>query len=120
MIGIGINLFNLTVFAMINYLSQDVVSKCTIGTAVSGLAITGIRTIIVLIYGSTDTSNTPIIIYFGIVIVVNTINMVLNIFFCKSSVYKHKIDHFLLPHYKEKQSHKPDPKNSVKAYLNSN
>ena len=95
-IGIGGNLSQLTFFAMINYLSGSVVSKYTVGTAVSGLLITTLRAVITAIFGSDNTSNTPTIIYFAIAIGFNTIDMFMNIKFCKSSVYKHKIDHFLL------------------------
>lgn len=53
-IGIGGNTSQLTFFAMINYFSQDVVSKFTVGTAVSGLLITVIRAVITGIFGSND------------------------------------------------------------------
>jgi hypothetical protein len=102
LIGIGANLSQLTFFAMINYLSQDVVSKFTVGTALSGLMITGIRMIILAIAGPSSDSATPIIIYFAIALIFNTCDMFLNIWFCKSSVYKHKIDRFLLHHDSEK------------------
>jgi small-conductance mechanosensitive channel len=52
--GIGSNLAQLSYMAMFNYLSQDVVSKYTVGTAVSGLVITGIRALITLIYGAAN------------------------------------------------------------------
>lgn len=95
-IGIGANTSQLTFFAMINYLSQNIVSKYTVGTAASGLLITIIRAIITAIFGSDDDSVTPIIIYFAITLALNTFNIFLNIRFCRSSVYKHKIDHFLV------------------------
>jgi MFS family permease len=98
MIGIGSNLSQITFFAMINYLSQDVVSKFTVGTAVSGLFITTIRIIILAIAGAGDKSVTPIIIYFVIAMGFNTFDLFLNIHFCKSSVYKEKIDKFLIKH----------------------
>ena len=102
-IGMGANISQLCFFAMINYLSQDVVSKFTVGTAVSGLAIGCIRAIITLIFGVKDESSNPIIIYFIIALSINTLDILMNIKFCKSSVYKHKIDHFLLHHDKEKK-----------------
>jgi hypothetical protein len=89
---------------MINYLSQDVVSKFTVGTAASGLLITVIRAVITGIFGSGDESTTPTIIYFVIAVIINTINIFINIMFCRSPVYKHKIDHFLLHRDKEKDS----------------
>ena len=88
---------------MINYLSQSVVSKFTIGTAVSGLFVATIRAIIVGIFGSQDKSYKPIIIYFVIALIFNTFDLFMNLFFCSSSVYRHKIDHFLLHHDKEKE-----------------
>ena len=62
LIGVSANLSQLSFFAMINYLSQDVVSKFTVGTAVSGLFITVIRMIILTIFGPDNTLITPIII----------------------------------------------------------
>lgn len=86
-IGIGANLSQITFFAMINYLSQDVVSKFTVGTALSGLFITLVRIIILAIAGAESTSIAPIIIYFAIAIIFNTCDLFLNINFCKSEVY---------------------------------
>ena len=86
---------------MINYLSQDVVSKFTVGTAVSGLFMIVVRAILTLIFGPDNKESfIPILVYFIIAIVVNTLDIVMNLAFCKSSVYKHKIDHFLLHHDK--------------------
>lgn len=80
---------------MINYLSQDVVSKFTVGTAVSGLFITVVRMIILAGFGSGSESIAPIVIYFIIAIIFNTMDLFINIRFCKSALYKEKIDHFL-------------------------
>lgn len=102
-IGIGANLTQLTFYAMINYLSQDVVSKFTIGTAVSGLFIAIVRAILTAIFGSDNPSSIATVIYFVIAIAFIAFDLVLNINFCKSSVYKHKIDYFLLHHDKEKE-----------------
>ena len=98
---------------MINYLSQEVVSKFTVGTAISGLLITGIRAIILAISGTNNDSSTPIILYFAIAIFFNTLDMIMNIKFCNSQVYKHKIDKFLLHHDKEKD-HTPSSMVDVK------
>ena len=89
--GVGANLSQLTFFAMINYLSQDVVSKYTVGTGLSGLLITMIRIIILASFGADNTSIAPIKIYFSIAIVFNTFDLFLNIHFCKSEVYHQKI-----------------------------
>lgn len=84
MIGVSANLSQLSFFAMINYLSQNVVSKFTVGTAISGLFITLIRIVILVIAGSNSTSIIPIIIYFAIALVFNTLDLFMNIQFCKS------------------------------------
>lgn len=98
LIGLGANASQLTFFAMINYLSQDVVSKFTVGTALSGLFITLIRMIILAIAGANNDSIYPIIIYFAIAIAFNTGDLFLNRAFCASTVYYEKIDAFLLHH----------------------
>lgn len=90
------NLSQLSFFAMINYLSQDVVSKFTVGTAVSGLFITLVRMIILAGFGTSSDSIAPIVIYFIIAIIFNTMDLFINIRFCKSSVYRDKIGHFLV------------------------
>jgi hypothetical protein len=102
LIGVGSNTSQLTFFAMINYLSQDVVSKFTVGTAVSGLLTTVIRAIITAAVGSGEKNNSAEIVFIIFTVAINTANIFLNIFFCRSSVYKHKINHFLLHHDKEK------------------
>lgn len=96
--GLGSNASQLTFFAMINYLSQDVVSKFTVGTALSGMFITGIRAIILAIAGAGNESIYPIIIYFVLAILFNTFDLFLNRHFCTSPVYYEKIDLFLLHH----------------------
>jgi hypothetical protein len=87
-IGIGANLSQLSFFAMINYLSQNVVSMFTVGTALSGLFITILRVIIVAITGTDNSRIGPILTYFIIAILFNTFDLFLNISFCKSKVYK--------------------------------
>ncbi|MCB0370243.1 MAG: hypothetical protein KDD45_12680 [Bdellovibrionales bacterium] len=106
MVGVGTNLSQLTFCAMINYLSQKIVSKYTIGTAVSGVLISGIRIVITAIYGVDDQSYLPIIIYFIVAGFINTANIVLNIKFCRSTVYRQNIDYYLLhrDNQKEKNS----------------
>ena len=83
---------------MINYLSKEVVSQFTVGSALSGLFITVIRIIILTIAGADNTSIVPIILYFVIAIIVNTVDLFLNVIFCKSDVYRDKIGKFL-PNY---------------------
>lgn len=82
--GLGSNTYQLTFFAMINYLSESVVSKFTIGTALSGLSITVIRMIIVAIAGADEGDTTPIIIYFIIAICFNVFTLQQNVTFFKS------------------------------------
>ena len=83
-------------YAMINYLSADVVSKYTVGTAVSGLFITTIRAIILALAGSDNGSIMPATIYFSVAIGVTIIVIFMNIYFCRSKVYCDKIDAFLI------------------------
>lgn len=97
-IGVSANLSQLSFFAMINYLSQEVVSKFTVGTAGSGLFINVVRIIILAIFGPDKEAVLPIIIYFVIAIIFNSIDLWMNISFCRSHVYKHKIDKFLVHH----------------------
>jgi equilibrative nucleoside transporter 1/2/3 len=51
-LGVGANCSQLSFFSMINYLSQSVVSRFTIGTALSGLSLNILRLIIVAIAGT--------------------------------------------------------------------
>lgn len=94
--GLGGMLSQLTFYAMINYLSSNIVSKFTIGTAFSGLVIVFFRIILTLIFGTNSISSIPIVLYFALAIIFNTIDMFLNIYFCKSEVYMSKIDCFLM------------------------
>ena len=94
--GLGGMLSQLTFYAMINYLSSNIVSKFTIGTAFSGLVIVFFRIILTLIFGTNSISSSPIVLYFTLAIIFNTIDMFLNIYFCKSEVYKSKIDCFVI------------------------
>ena len=71
-------------------------SKFTVGTAISGLFITLIRIIILGIAGTNSTSIVPIVIYFAIALIFNTMDLFMNIQFCKSEVYKNKIEKFLV------------------------
>lgn len=85
-------------YAMINYLSADVVSKYTIGTAVSGLFLTTIRAIVLAVGGSDNSAVLPTAIYFCIAIGVNICVIIMNVHFCRSNVYRDKIDAFLIKH----------------------
>lgn len=94
--GISGILSQLTFYAMINYLSKNIVSKFTMGTAFSGLVIVFFRIILTLTFGTNSDSNVPIVLYFAIAIIFNTVDMVVNIFFCKSEVYISKIECFII------------------------
>lgn len=94
--GLSGMLSQLTFYAMINYLSKNIVSKFTIGTAFSGLVIVFFRIILALIFGTNSVSTIPIILYFVLAIIFNTVDMVVNIFFCKSEVYMSKIDCYII------------------------
>jgi hypothetical protein len=97
-IGIGQNVDEVTMYAMINYLSADVVSKYNVGTAVSGLFITAIRAIILAAEGSDNGSIMPAAIYFSVAIGMTIFVIFMNIYFCRSEVYRDKIDAFLIKH----------------------
>lgn len=88
LIGISSNLSQLSFFAMINYLSQSVVSKFTVGTAISGLFINLVRMIILAGFGTSNDSVIPIVIYFIIAMLFNTFDLLVNVKFIKSDVYK--------------------------------
>jgi hypothetical protein len=81
-----------------------------VGTAVSGLFITLLRALIIIPFGDDSSSHIPIIIYFLIAIGFNTFDMFVNIKFCKSHVYKTKIDHFML---KKDQEKEPEPSSLI-------
>lgn len=87
-IGSSGNLMQLSYFAMINYLSEAVVGKFTVGTALSGVILTAIRIVVIAAFGEEPGLLLPIIIYFGISVLFNTINLVFNIHFLKSDIYK--------------------------------
>lgn len=99
-LGIGSNLYQLTFFAEINYLTESVVSKFTIGTALSGLFITVLRMIIVAIAGTNDELTFPIILYFIIAILFNVFTLFSNLTFFRSREYKTRIVPYL-HHYKK-------------------
>lgn len=83
-IGIGSNINEITLYAMINYLSVEVVSKYTIGSALSGLFITAMRTIILIFAGSDNSQVSSAIIYFSFAIGFNILAIFLNVYFCNS------------------------------------
>ena len=91
LLGVGANSFQLTIFAMINYLSESAVSKNTIGTALSGLGLTSLRMIIILFAGTDNSNSTPIIIYFIIAILFNFFTLFSNLSFLKSREFKIKV-----------------------------
>ena len=90
-IGFASNTAQLTFFAMINYLGTVVVSRFTIGTAISGLMLVVLRMIIVAILGSDESNTLPIWIYMVLAILFNFFNLVLNIKFFASSDYKEQV-----------------------------
>lgn len=83
-LGVGSNLYQLTFYAEINYLSENVVSKFTIGTALGGLGITSLRMIIIAIAGTDDSLVFPIVLYFIIAIVFNFFTLFANLQFFRS------------------------------------
>lgn len=87
LIGVSGNFSRITFYAMVNYLSDNVVSYFTIGAALSGLFIAIIRVIIMAIGGAHNKSITTIVVYFLVAIIINTVNLFMNISFCRSEVY---------------------------------
>lgn len=94
-LGIGSNVNEITIYAMINYLSSDVVSIYTVGTAISGLFITIIR-VIILAITEDSSSSVPTVIYFALAIFFNIFAIMMNIYFCNSEVYRDKIEAFMV------------------------
>ncbi len=86
-IGMSSNTFQLTILSMVNYLSRSVVSKYTIGTALSGLSVNILRVIILSIAGANNKSVIPIVIYFATAMAFNLTDLLLNIRFIKSAFY---------------------------------
>lgn len=95
-IGIGANINEITIYAMINYLSVEVVSKYTIGSAFSGLFITAIRTVILAIAGSDNSQISSAILYFSLAIAFNILAIALNVYFCSSQIYKEKVENYIV------------------------
>ena len=63
-----------------------------------------VRLILVLIFGSGDKATViPSMIYFIIAITVNTVDIFMNISFCRSDVYKNKIEPFVVRKDDEKE-----------------
>lgn len=81
LLGCGANIYQLTFYAEINYLSFSVVSKFSIGTALGGLGITTLRMVIVAIAGTDDANYVPIIIYYIIAILFNFFTLISNFSF---------------------------------------
>lgn len=86
-IGMSSNTFQLTILSIVNYLSRSVVSKYTIGTALSGLSVNILRVIILAIAGANNKSVLPIVIYFATAMTFNLTDLFLNVRFIKSEIY---------------------------------
>ena len=80
---------------MINYLSQEVVSKFTVGTAVSGLTMIVLRTLVTALFGVATAQSKSILVYFITGIAVISVDTVANLRFCRSDVYHQLIEPFL-------------------------
>lgn len=87
-IGVSGNAVQLSYFSMINFVSERVISRFTIGTAVSGLGLNIIRMITVAIAGAKAHSALPIMAYFIVAAVVFLIDIYLNTRFCRTEFYK--------------------------------
>lgn len=91
-LGVGGNLAQLSFFSLINYLDHKSVANFTVGTALSGVSIVGIRAIIILIAGDDRSNVIPILLYFIIAIAFNFIDLFLNFSFFNSPFYINEID----------------------------
>ncbi len=76
------------------------VSKFTIGTALSGFSITVLRMLIISVAGTSNELSVPIILYFVIAILFNFFTLFSNLTFFRSREYRIKIVPYL-HHYKE-------------------
>lgn len=86
-IGIFNNVAQLSFFALINFMSLDIVNIFNQGTALSGLTMVVLRIIILSIKGTDSNNFGSIIIYMVLTIVINTCDIVLNIKFFNSDTY---------------------------------
>ena len=87
LIGIFNNIAQLSFFALINFMSLDIVNIFNQGTAVSGLTMILLRIIILAIKGPDSNNFGSILIYMIITILVNTFDIILNIKFFRSDSY---------------------------------
>lgn len=85
-IGVSSNSVQLSYFSLINFVPEKVISRFTIGTAVSGLSLTILKMIIVAISG-TSPHFLPVLIYFVIACLVQYFDLILNNKFCNSKFY---------------------------------
>lgn len=76
---------------MINYLGEKTVSRFTIGTAGSGLALTILEIILAATINSNTTGPIGIILYVAIALVFNFWDLFLNLKLFRSNLYKRKI-----------------------------
>lgn len=87
--GFASNITQLSCYALINFMTFDIVSLFNQGMAVSGLVMIFIRMMILGVRGAADSNNfSSIIIYMVLTILVNTLDIFLNIKFFASDYYK--------------------------------
>jgi hypothetical protein len=84
MIGVSGNIVQLSYFALINYVSDKIISRFIIGTAISGFGLTVIRMFILAVSGTKIKSILQIILYFAIAIALLLFDILVNTLFCKS------------------------------------
>ena len=85
-IGVSSNIVQLSYFSIINFVSEKVISRFTLGTALSGLSLTIIRIILTAIFG-VEPHFFPILIYFLIACAVQIADLFLNNIFCRSQYF---------------------------------
>lgn len=84
MIGVSGNIVQLSYFALINYVSDKIVSRFIVGTAISGFGLTVIRMFILAVSETKVKSILQIVLYFAIAIGLLLFDIFLNSLFCKS------------------------------------
>jgi hypothetical protein len=92
-LGFFSNVVQLSFFAMINYFGKKTVSRFTVGTALSGLALIILRAIITAIFGTVNSENiVPIVVYLSISVLFNLFDMYLNISLFQTEEFAIKIE----------------------------
>jgi hypothetical protein len=92
LLGSSSNLVQLSFYGMINYFGSKVVSRFTVGTAVSGLALVLLKVVITACFSpSQQLSIMPTVIYFSLSTLFNFFDLFLNIKLFQTNLFKESI-----------------------------